>query len=148
MPKSQNRTSMLYDSLIMSTTAPLFTDDKEVWNYIADAMVERRGELGLTQTQASRSAGLGLTTWSQLEQSLKDNLQVRTATKLCRFLGWKPTAIHDLILNGIEPTEQSNNDSFSITWNEYESLVQMVQEQNSRITALEKRFDNLGKMFR
>jgi DNA-binding XRE family transcriptional regulator len=58
------------------------------WSRVSGAVIDRRSELGLTQTDLARAAGVGMRTIQNLEAGKR--LQPIIRTKIERALGWEP----------------------------------------------------------
>lgn len=75
----------------------------EDWQRVASAVRRRRGEIGLTQDEAAELAGIGLSTWTNVESARGESYRPKTLVAICRALGWKSDSIERLLIG--EPAE-------------------------------------------
>lgn len=66
------------------------------WKRVADRVRSGRALLGLTQAQAAKRAGVGITTWQQLERGESEEYRDTTLVKVDRLLGAPPGWLREL----------------------------------------------------
>lgn len=83
----------------------------EQWERVADAVIARRVELGLSRPAALTRAARGVSesTWGTIERNQGTSYQLTTLAAVCRALDWTPDSI-TLILNGEQPRELSDDE--------------------------------------
>jgi Helix-turn-helix domain len=55
---------------------------------LAQAIIQHRAELGLTQLEAIAQSGLGRSTWRDLEKGRRSGMSASTGVRLDDWLGW------------------------------------------------------------
>jgi transcriptional regulator with XRE-family HTH domain len=81
----------------------------EAWARVAQAVVRRRVQLGLTQEEAAARARLSATTWRLVENEAQTRYRDLTLAGVERALGWAQGSI-DAVLRGDEPTVAETRD--------------------------------------
>lgn len=72
------------------------------WRRLADYVVRRRAQLGLTQSQLAQAGPLSIDRVQSVEGAKRENYRISTLVALERALQWEPGSI-DLILAGESP---------------------------------------------
>lgn len=73
------------------------------WRRLADYVVRRRAQLGLTQSQLAQAGPLSIDRVQSVEGAKRESYRISTLVALERALQWEPGSI-DLILAGGSPT--------------------------------------------
>lgn len=133
-----------------------FEAGRDRWQVVADAMRDRREELGITQQEAIQrsEARVSSSTWSNLERAAKTSYERSKLRAVCRALGWSSDSI-ERIIAGQEPSpleaddvvtalrqrrveEVATRDSLRDVLHELQGLRRDVASLLSRIEAIER----------
>jgi transcriptional regulator with XRE-family HTH domain len=82
----------------------MFEAPEERWRILAEAIKDRRDEIGITQAEGVMRAGgsVGSSTWSLLERGQKSGYERSKLRAVSRALGWSADSL-ERIIAGQEP---------------------------------------------
>lgn len=103
---------------------------EEDWQRVASAINTRMEELGLSQTDLARAAGISRETVRKLQYAEQNAYQRRTLTAISEALWDNPHGIHR-VLRGQEPVEKAPDRTEAGRL--AERLAQLDEEQRQRV---------------